>query len=112
MNYWRLESRKTRGAKAHLFGILVRMNVTVLYTRKTPADRHIEYLQRKLQEEERIEAKLLDADSREGIALAELYGIMQRPALLVTDGEGKLAAKWEGELPIAQRVADAYRGGI
>lgn len=112
MNHWRSGSRKTRGAKAHLFGILVRMNVTVLYTRNTPADRHIEYLQRKLQEEERIEAKLLDADSRDGIALAELYGIMQRPALIVTGDDGKLAAKWEGELPIAQRVADAYRGGI
>lgn len=88
------------------------MKVTILYTKSTPADRHIEYLQRKLESEEGIPVTMLDADSRDGIALAELYGAVQRPAVLVTDDEGKLAAKWEGELPIPQRVADAYRGSL
>lgn len=88
------------------------MQVTLLYTANTPADRQIDYLCRKLEEEERIEVKLLDADSRDGIALAELYEVMQRPAVLVTDGDGKLAAKWQAELPSPRAVADAYRGGL
>ncbi|TAK88852.1 hypothetical protein EPO04_01915 [Patescibacteria group bacterium] len=88
------------------------MKVTLLFTKSTPADRHIDYLVRKLEREEGITVDLLDADSRDGIALAELYGVMQRPAILVTDGDGSLTAKWESELPAPQRVADAYRGGL
>lgn len=83
------------------------MNVTILYTANTPADRDIEYIKRKLTDE-RIEPRLLDADSREGIALTELYEVMQRPAILVTDRDGRLAQKWQGMLPPVQEIRNAY----
>lgn len=38
----------------------------------------------------------MDADSREGTQLSELYGIMQYPAVLVTDDEGHVQNLWTG----------------
>lgn len=86
------------------------MNITILYTLNTPADRDIDYLKRKLADE-RIEPRLLNADSREGIALAELYEVVQRPAVLVTDRDGRLAQKWQGMIPPVQEVRNAYHSG-
>ncbi len=45
--------------------------------------------------------QLIDADSGEGSHLAELYGIMDRPAVLALDNEGRLLASWQGsQLPL------------
>jgi hypothetical protein len=79
------------------------MKLRLLYTKNTPADRDIAYLQRRLAARQ-IKAELLDADSRAGIALAELYDVTARPAVLVTDDEGRLMQKWQATLPTAEEI--------
>jgi hypothetical protein len=79
------------------------MKVHLLYTKNTPADRDIAYLQRRLAERQ-ITPELLDADSRAGIALASLYDVTARPALVVTADDGRLMQKWQGSLPSAEEV--------
>jgi hypothetical protein len=79
------------------------MKIHLLYTKNTPADRDIEYLQRRLAERQ-ITPELLDADSRAGIALAGLYDITARPALVVVADDGRLMQKWQGALPSSEEV--------
>lgn len=43
------------------------------------------------------ELPTLDVDSREGIELCRLYDIMQYPAIVVTDEDGKVQNIWAGE---------------
>ena len=86
------------------------MNLRLFYTRNTPADRDIDYLQRRLAEL-KIEPELVDADSRDGADLCELYDIQQRPALLLTDSDGRVVQQWVGELPLASTVSDYYHTG-
>lgn len=59
-----------------------------------------------------IKVELLNADEREGIAKAGVYGIMRYPAILVTTDDGQLLNMWEGEtLPLMDEVAAyAYSG--
>jgi hypothetical protein len=42
------------------------------------------------------EVPLLDVDSKEGIALCEVYSIMRYPAILVTDNDGHMQNIWTG----------------
>jgi hypothetical protein len=83
------------------------MNAYLFYHPGTPADRDIEYLQRQLAERQ-IELQLQDANSRDGAALAELYDLTGRPAVLVTGSGGQLVQQWQGELPSADEIAYYY----
>lgn len=48
----------------------------------------------------------MDADTPQGIELCQLYGIMEFPAILATDDEGKMQNMWVGEpLPRIQEVS-------
>jgi len=80
------------------------MKLHLLYVPDTPADRELTYLQRQLTER-RIDSELLDADSRSGIAFAELYDVMARPAVVATTDDGNLMQKWEGRLPSLDEVS-------
>jgi len=75
------------------------MKLYIFYTVNTPADRDIAYLQHRLATAQ-ITPELVDADSRTGAALAELYDVMQRPAVVVVGADGQL---------IQPRRSDALR---
>ena len=60
-------------------------------------------------EASRIKFSLVDADSRDGIALAEIYGINRRPAVLVTQDDGVMAHLWQGNLPNADELGYSTR---
>ena len=49
--------------------------------------------------------ELINIDSREGAAMANLYDIMQYPAILVIQNDGYVQQSWEGEsLPLIDEV--------
>lgn len=52
----------------------------------------------------KIETKLLEADSQEGIRLGELYDITARPAVALTRVDGTLVERWH-QLPPAGDVS-------
>lgn len=82
------------------------MIVTFLYEPNSPSARNVEQLTRSL-DAARSQYRLLDADSVDGVAQAELYGVMRRPALLITQDDGKLVRLWQGNLPSADDIAYA-----
>ena len=50
--------------------------------------------------------EILDLDSRDGIATASLYDVMQFPAILALRIDGSLLKMWEGSaLPLMDEVA-------
>ena len=73
------------------------MTIYALYNKGTAAERVAADLVRRLQDEQRIEAELLDADSPRGIQLAESYDVMGRPALIVIKDDGAPVQVWQGE---------------
>jgi hypothetical protein len=40
----------------------------------------------------------MDVDTREGIRLCEVYGIVEYPSIIVTDDEGHIQNMWAGNL--------------
>lgn len=50
--------------------------------------------------------EILDADSREGIAMATLYDVMSYPTILALRDDGSELKRWEGDmLPLLDEVA-------
>lgn len=52
------------------------------------------------------EIKHLDPESEEGSDFAKLYDILQFPAIVVTDNDGRMIQMWKGKpLPQIEQVA-------
>ena len=53
---------------------------------------------------------MMDVDTREGTALARIHDIVQYPAIVALDNEGKLQNAWQGDpLPTMDNVAGYLR---
>ena len=53
---------------------------------------------------ERIPVKIVDVDSKEGIALVELYDLTRYPAVLAAAEDGTELKSWVGELPLLSEI--------
>ena len=54
--------------------------------------------------------EVVDVDSREGIATAILYDVMQYPAIIVLQNDGYVQKIWQGDsLPMMDEVASYAR---
>ncbi len=56
----------------------------------------------------RVEAEIVEADSREGIAMRELYDVMATPAVVVAKDDGALVEMWQGSWPQLSEVSYNY----
>jgi hypothetical protein len=83
------------------------MIVTVIYESGARGARDVQRLADQLTELH-IDNRLLDADSVEGTAQAELYGMMRRPAVAVVQDDGTLVQSWQGDLPTADDISYVY----
>jgi hypothetical protein len=83
------------------------MKVVVLYRPDSEFARPVEDFMREFEHvypEHKLE--LVDVNSREGTAKAEVYGIMQFPTILALTDDGQLTKDWQGEtLPLMSEVA-------
>jgi hypothetical protein len=84
------------------------MIVTLFYDHSQPVINKLKELSRSL-DATRVMYRSIDADSEEGAVLSELYGIMRRPAVLVTQEDGALVQLWQNHLPSADEVAYSAR---
>ena len=85
------------------------MKVVVLYRPDSELARTIESFLRGLREMHDIDDRhlqVLNYDSREGSATANLYDIMSQPAILIVGDDGAYVKHWEGsDLPLQEEVA-------
>ena len=84
------------------------MKVLVLYRPNSEHGRSVETFIRDFRYQHEANANKLDVqdvDSRDGVATASLYDVMQYPAILVLGDDGSLMKSWEGnQLPLMDEV--------
>lgn len=81
------------------------MTVYIFYTKGTPGFEVLERYSNELSGGPiGIAVELIEADSQHGVALAELYDIFDRPAMVLVDGNNAAVKTWIGEFPPAGDV--------
>lgn len=85
------------------------MKVLVLYRPNSEHGRVIEAFIRDFRYQHAANADKLDVvniDTRDGVATASLYDVLQYPAILILADDGSLIKSWEGNaLPLMDEVA-------
>ena len=84
------------------------MTVYLLYNKATAAERKMAQLSEKLQEA-KVNFELVDADSPAGIAVAENYDVLARPAIILTSHDGGVLEVWPREDQFPSVGELAYR---
>lgn len=91
------------------------MKILVLYRPNSEHARKVEEFLRDLQHQHDIgqeKLKVMDIDSRDGVATASIYDVVTSPAIVVTDNVGSYVQSWTGDdLPLMQDVAAYAYGG-
>lgn len=78
--------------------------VYILYRPNSEHERRVMELKTWL-ERRRIRVELVDVDSRSGASKAQVYGIMQYPAVLAArESNGQAIQTWQGEVPTVADV--------
>jgi hypothetical protein len=87
--------------------MLLSMKVVILYRPRSEHGTAVEMFIHDYQREHNAEKlEVVDADSRDGIATASLYDIMQFPAILAISDDGSILKGWEGDtLPLMDEIA-------
>lgn len=76
----------------------------ILYLKDSPMERELARFVDRL-EELRVDSKMVEADSREGIALSEEYDLVSRPSVALVRSDGSLIERWQGELPLVEDIS-------
>ena len=86
------------------------MKIVVLYRPNSEFARVTEDFIRDYQAQEGDRAiEVVDVDSRQGIAMMELYDVMQPPAIMAVQDNGSPQKVWVGQLPLMNEVASYAR---
>lgn len=87
------------------------MKVIALYRPSSEHARSVEEYARDFERQRGKEIELLSLDTVEGAEKANLYGIMQYPALLAIRDDGQLLKDWQGaRMPLMDEVASYMNG--
>jgi hypothetical protein len=83
------------------------MNLLILYRPNSEHGRLIEEFIHEFKSRHYTDRmEVVDIDTREGIATATLYDVVQYPAILVMQNDGSIQKMWQGpELPLMDEVA-------
>lgn len=80
------------------------MIALLFYLKDSPAERQMQELARRL-DGLQVTARLVDADSVEGIQLAELHDVTARPAVVLARDDGQAVERWQNDLPPAEDIS-------
>ena len=80
------------------------MRAYIFYTTGDDTEEKAQYLADELTLR-KVEVHNLDADSREGAPIADLYDITRRPSAVVTRDDGGMVHRWLGMLPAAGDIS-------
>jgi hypothetical protein len=82
------------------------MKVVALYQPKSDHARTVEEYARDFESQRNKTIELMSLDTVEGAEKANLYGIMQYPAIIAIREDGQLMKDWQGgRLPLMDEVA-------
>ena len=75
------------------------MKTVLLYRPNSDHERQVLDYLRDVKMQTGKDVQTMDVDSKEGIDLCQVYGIMEYPAVLVTDNDGHVQNLWTGTFP-------------
>jgi hypothetical protein len=82
------------------------MKAVMLYRPDSEASRTVEEYVRDFEHSRGRQIELVSLNTREGVATASLYDMMQSPGLLVLRDDGQLVRDWQGApLPLMNELA-------
>lgn len=86
------------------------MKVTILYRPESEFARSVEEFAHDIERQQNVVPTLISVDTREGASLAQMYDILQYPAVLALRDSGELMQHWVGTpLPLMNEVASYAR---
>lgn len=80
------------------------MIAKILYNKNSESQSPAENFAKSL-DDLKVNNELVDADSRDGAALAELYDLLSRPAVILLRDDGSVVERWQHSLPLATDVS-------
>lgn len=82
------------------------MKVVMLYHPVSEHASKVEMFARDFERTQHVDPELVSLETKEGADLAKVYGIVQYPAIIVTQDDGAHMKQWEGDiLPLMGEVA-------
>ncbi len=82
------------------------MKILVLYRPDSEFARPVEEFAHDIERQQNVKPELVSLDTREGANMAQLYDIVQYPAILATRDSGEVLQIWAGpQLPLMNEVA-------
>lgn len=83
------------------------MKVVILYRPQSEFARRVEEFAHEFERHDASRrTEMIDYDSREGMAMASLYGITDQPAIIALSDDGRMLQMWVGsDLPLMDDVA-------
>jgi len=82
------------------------MKISILYRANSEHERNVlDYVRDFRKQQVTRKVNLVDVNTRDGTALAELYDVVQYPAILALGNDGRLLQSWEGDLPLMNELA-------
>lgn len=82
------------------------MKITILYHPVSEHATKVEGFARDFERTQHTQPELVSLETKEGAQLAQVYGIVQYPAIIVTQDDGTHMKQWEGdEFPLMSEVA-------
>ena len=82
------------------------MRLVILYRPNSEHGRSVETFIQDYKYRHGSRIEIVDIDSRDGVATATLYDIVQYPAILALANDGSVLQVWQGEaLPLMDEVA-------
>ena len=82
------------------------MKVAILYRSKSEHERKVLDFERDFEARSGKTVELLDVNTREGSAMANLYDVMSYPSLVAVSGDGMVQHVWNGaeSMPLINEV--------
>jgi hypothetical protein len=82
------------------------MKVYIIYQSDSEHARRVEEYVRDFRKEQVTrKVDLVDVNTEEGARLAELYDVVQYPAILALADDGQILKSWQGEFPLMNELA-------
>ncbi len=81
------------------------MKALILYRPNSDHERAVIEFEHDFTRRTQNKLEMVNLDTREGANMAELYDVVQYPAVIVIDDQGKLLRLWQGGTPLINELS-------
>jgi hypothetical protein len=87
------------------------MRIYIFYRPNSEHERITKEYAERLEKEQDVKVRLVDVNTRDGYADANIYDVMQYPTVMVTRDDGQMSKMWSGtDFPQVSEINHITRG--